>query len=321
MTETTPVEAVKIQYTYPISDSFFTASLTASVEQERRAGNNPRLCIFDTVTSMPGVLMPFEALTETCRHLGILSVIDGAHGVGHVRLNLTQLDPDFFISNCHKWLFVPRGCAVFYVPLRNQSLMRSTLPTSHGFEPRPRPGITYLNPLPASDKSAYVTNFEFVGTVDPAPYLCVPAALKWRREVCGGEEKIREYCVGLNKKASECVAAILGTEYMECAERTLRECNMSNVRLPLNVEEIADMCARRGDLFDGDQVRDWMTLKCMHAYGVFMVFVYYNNAWWVRLSSQIYLDLSDFERGAGVLQRVCEDVRKGRFIGESKAHL
>jgi len=321
MTETTPAEAVKIQYTYPVSDSFFTDSLRASVEQERRAGNNPRLCIFDTISSLPGVLMPFEALTRTCRHLGILSIIDGAHGVGHIPLNLSQLDPDFFVSNCHKWLLVPRGCTVFYVPLRNQPFMRSTLPTSHGFEPRPRPGIEYLNPLPASDKSPYVTNFEYVGTVDPAPYLCVPVALKWRQEVCGGEEKIREYCVELNKRASECVAEILGTEYMECEEGTLRECNMSNVRLPLDVEEIAKMCARRGEPFNGDQVRDWITFKCMRGHGVFMAFVYYNNAWWVRLSSQIYLDLSDFGKAAGVLKRVCEDVRNGRFLDGSKAHL
>ena len=291
------------------------------MEQERRAGNNPRLCIFDTITSLPGVRMPFEALTQICRHLGILSVIDGAHGVGHIPFNLTQLDPDFFVSNCHKWLLVPRGCAVFYVPLRNQPIMRSTLPTSHGFQPRPRPGIEYVNPLPASNKSAYVTNFEFVGTVDPAPYLCVPAALKWRREVCGGEERIREYCVWLNKKASERVAEILGTEYMECEEGTLRECNMSNVRLPLDVEEIGKMCVRRGERFNGDQLRDWMTLKCMLGHGVFMQFVYYNNAWWLRLCSQIYLDLSDFEWAARVLKRVCEDVRKGRFLNESKARL
>lgn len=319
ITETTHAEPVKISYTYPISDSFFVDSLKETVRKERAAGNNPRICIFDTVSSLPGCRMPFEAITATCKELGVLSLIDGAHGAGHLDLNLGKMDPDFFVSNCHKWLLVPRACAVFYVPLRNQPLMRSTLPTSHGFQPKPRPGVTYTNPLPASDKSPYVVNFEFVGTVDVCPYLCVPEALKWREEVCGGEEAIRRYCFDLNKEASERVAQILGTEVMENEKGTLRECCMSNVKLPLNAEEVRGLCRGKQE-FDGNAIRDWITFQAMKDYDIFMAFAFYNDTWWVRFSSQIYLELGDFEWAAGVLKNVCEEVKKGKFI-EMKAKL
>lgn len=67
--------------------------------------------------------------------------------------------------------------------------MRSSLPTSHWYEPLPRPGVQPTpNPLPPSSKSNFVQQFEFVGTVDNASLLCIPAALKFRKEVCGGEE-------------------------------------------------------------------------------------------------------------------------------------
>lgn len=67
--------------------------------------------------------------------------------------------------------------------------MRSSLPTSHWYEPVPRPGEQPTpNPLPPSSKSNFVQQFEFVGTVDNASLLCIPAALKFRKEICGGEE-------------------------------------------------------------------------------------------------------------------------------------
>jgi hercynylcysteine S-oxide lyase len=103
ITETTPAEAVKISYTYPVSDDFLVEALKETVAKEKAAGNNPKIAIFDTVVSLPGVRMPFERLTQTCRDLGVLSCVDGAHGVGHLPLDLTQLDPDFFVSNCHKY--------------------------------------------------------------------------------------------------------------------------------------------------------------------------------------------------------------------------
>jgi hypothetical protein len=198
--------------------------------------------------------------------------------------------------------------------------MRSTLPTSHGFLPKPRPGATYLNPLPPSEKSAYVANFEFVGTVDASPYLCVPEAIKWREEVCGGEEAIVKYTVELNKRASERVAEMLGTGHMENEEGTLRECNMSNVKLPLMVEDVKRLL-KGEEKFDGNAIRDWLAFKAMRDYGVFMAFLFYDNGWWVRFSSHIYVELADFEWAAGVLKTICEDVKRGKFLEQTKAKL
>jgi selenocysteine lyase/cysteine desulfurase len=100
--ETTPVEAVKIQYTYPVSDDWLVDEFRKVVTEEQSAGNNIVIAIFDTVVSLPGVRMPFERLTEACRELGVLSCVDGAHSVGHISLDLGKLDCDFFVSNCHK---------------------------------------------------------------------------------------------------------------------------------------------------------------------------------------------------------------------------
>jgi selenocysteine lyase/cysteine desulfurase len=102
ITETTPAQAVKIEYTNPVEDDWIVKQFQDKVKEVEAKGGRVRVAILDTVVSMPGVRMPFERLTTACKELGVLSCIDGAHGVGHVELDLGKLDPDFFLSNCHK---------------------------------------------------------------------------------------------------------------------------------------------------------------------------------------------------------------------------
>jgi selenocysteine lyase/cysteine desulfurase len=105
ITETTPAQAVKIEYTYPVEDDWLINEFKSKVAAVEKTGGKVKIAIFDTVVSMPGVRVPFERLTAACKELGVLSCIDGAHGVGHVKLNLGTLEPDFFVSNCHKYVF------------------------------------------------------------------------------------------------------------------------------------------------------------------------------------------------------------------------
>lgn len=103
--ETTPVQGANINVSYPIGDDELVGLFHERIKQLKSEGKRPRVGIFDTVSSLPGVRVPWERLVDLCREEGVLSMVDGAHGVGHIELMLDKVQPDFFISNCHKYVF------------------------------------------------------------------------------------------------------------------------------------------------------------------------------------------------------------------------
>lgn len=103
LAETTSLTAHCIDLKYPLEDDEIVRQFEDAVQLLRSQGSTVKLAIFDTVSTFPGVRFPWECLVKVCKALGILSFVDGAHGLGHIDLtHLGTLEPDFFISNCYK---------------------------------------------------------------------------------------------------------------------------------------------------------------------------------------------------------------------------
>ncbi|KAI9757433.1 MAG: hypothetical protein M4579_003449 [Chaenotheca gracillima] len=326
--ETTQAKSVRLDLEYPLEDDEVIQRTRDAIREVKQAGGQVRVALLDTIISMPGLRVPFERLVELCREEGVLSLVDGAHGAGHIELDLAKLDADFFVSNCHKWLFVPRGSAVFHVPLRNQSLVRSSLPTSHGWHPAPgttnaRKIFSAIPQVPG--KSDFINEFEFIGTLDNSPYLCIPEAIAFREQACGGEAAIREYCFDLAKKGGKLVAEALGTEVLDNKTETLTRCCLVNVRLPFVAMTPSTPTPEVGmlggklpiagiDIKYADTVVGWMQRAMADDGSTFIAIFFHNGSWYARLSAQVYLTIDDFGFGARVLEDVCEKVRFGAFL-------
>ncbi|CAO2647922.1 Nn.00g088440.m01.CDS01 [Neocucurbitaria sp. VM-36] len=291
------VSSRTVTLTYPLEDSEVINLFREAVAAARAEGKRPRIAVFDVVSSQPGVRFPFETLTDVCRELDILSLVDGAQGVGMIKLDLSTLDADFFLSNCHKWLHTPRGCAFLHVPFRNQGLIRSTLPTSRSYVPLRI--AEKCNPVPAEEvvgKSEWVQSFDFVGTLDNSQPVVVKDALQWRKEVLGGEERILEYLWWLAKEGGKKTAEILGTSVIDNKSGTLTNCAMVNVWLPVKSADVQDNALA------------WAQEVLVKEYKTFIALSQHNGQWFTRLSAQVYLDLEDFEWAGKTLKEISERV-------------
>ncbi len=77
-----------------------------------------RVLAFSHITSASSMRFPAEELVGLAANAGIISVIDGAHAPGQLPLEIGQLNADFYVGNCHKWLLSPKGAAFVHVASR-----------------------------------------------------------------------------------------------------------------------------------------------------------------------------------------------------------
>jgi isopenicillin-N epimerase len=87
-------------------------------------------------------------------------MIDGAHALGQIALDLETIGADWYTANAHKWLYAPKGCAFLYA--------------APEVAPRTKPlAVSHWHAL------SFPLPFDYVGTRDISAFLSVPAALKF----------------------------------------------------------------------------------------------------------------------------------------------
>lgn len=192
--------------------------------------------------------------------------------------------------------------------------MRSSLPTSHGFVPlKATQNKSVFNPMPSMEgRNLFAAQFEYTGTIDTAPTLCIPAALKFRGDICGGEDRIRAYRFELAEEGEKRVVEILGTKALPISNGS--RVNFANFWLPLSIASPGESDSPgRIPREDIPLVTEFMNQKFVDEYNCYVSIIFYNDAWLARFSAEIYLDLDDFVYGAQVLKTLCERVRRYEY--------
>ena len=204
-----PSQTLLVNLTLPGSDAAILAAVSAALAA------NPGgvyAASFSHIVSVPAVILPVAALAALCKAHGVLVLIDGAHALGQIPVDVRTLGVDFWVGNGHKWLYSPKGTAVLWVHPSRQALIE---PTVISWEGR---GATHFQ-----------LAFSYVGTTDYSRALAMAAALAFRASI-GSEAAIMGYMHALAVEGGRALAAAWGTELL--FEDTSRFAAMVDVRVP-----------------------------------------------------------------------------------------
>ncbi|KAL1949376.1 hypothetical protein VTO73DRAFT_8257 [Trametes versicolor] len=272
--------------------------LSVGYDATARGQGNKIVAVIDAIVAVPGALLPWKEMARIAREEGVWTVIDAAHSLGQeYGINLSEAKPDFWLSNCHKWLWAKRGCAVLYTPKRNQYIIKSSVPTSHGY-------VSPGSPDAGEKGTAFAEQHEWTGTMDLVPYLSVPAAVAFR-EWLGGEKAIDTYCHQLALDGGKRLAEVMGTRVLDESGELMA--HMTDVQLPLPVEKA------HGEIYSPTQLGEIEKAfqdKLLLEHNTYSAHYFHAGAWWTRPSAQVFNEVSDFEYLGKAFNAVCKEIEE-----------
>jgi len=85
-----------------------------SVESiEKKITSKTKIIAVTHLSNVTGAILPIKEITELAHSKGIPVLIDGCQGAPHLKLDMQDLDCDFYAISCHK-MYGPTGLGILY---------------------------------------------------------------------------------------------------------------------------------------------------------------------------------------------------------------
>ena len=155
-------ELVKVKIPLPYQSSEAMIQLFKS-----QIDSSIKVITFPHISAATAQLFPIKDLVQLAKYHGAISVIDGAHAPGQVNVNLKDIDADFYVGNCHKWMLSPKGVGFVYVARKWEDNIRP-------------PAISWGNI--SSGTNRLLLENDWQGTTDISPILAVEDSITFLKE-------------------------------------------------------------------------------------------------------------------------------------------
>jgi isopenicillin-N epimerase len=91
---------------------------------------------FSHTTYQTGTMMPARQICSLARSKGILSVVDAAHPLGQMQIDMKDIGADYYAMSPHKWLDAPTGTGLLYLRRESQDRVWPTMGSTGWDDPK-----------------------------------------------------------------------------------------------------------------------------------------------------------------------------------------
>lgn len=86
---------------------------------ESQIGPRTKLMMVCHMINITGQILPVRKICDMAHRHGVVVMVDGAHCIGHIAVDIAALQCDYYGSSLHKWLSTPLGVGMLYVSKAN----------------------------------------------------------------------------------------------------------------------------------------------------------------------------------------------------------
>ena len=160
-------------------------------ELEKLINDRTRIVCMNHISNVLGLVNPVKEVVSICHSHGVPVLIDGAQGIVHEKVDVQDLDCDFYAFSGHK-IYAATGTGVLY---GRKALLEQMPPYMGGGEMIDHVSFekTTFAPLPMKFEAG-TQNFASVATLKPA--LEFAEALR-NPEILAGEKEILDYMLDI----------------------------------------------------------------------------------------------------------------------------
>lgn len=250
---------VMVNISFPLSDN---EQVLKPLRDAIAANPRIKIACIDHISSYPAALLPVRDMVRLLTAANIFVLVDGAHALGQVPVDVKAIGASAYITNLHKWMYNPKSACILHVQKQWQKYILPNILSSEFSESVP-----------------FATKFQYIGTVNYGALLTAPSAFMFRRSL--GDSAINTYNHNLAWEAGNRVAAIWKTRLLVTNRAMVPA--LSLVVLPTQDPAVV---GRVRQVLQ-DQYDTWIQTGAV-------VTTDGKTTQYIRLSAQIYLEESDF---------------------------